>query len=108
MENAPEIFWGFDELYLEGMQIGCNGAVGSSYNFAAPIYHRVLDALSSRNMDEAGEGGEEYRGDHLFWLSSRREENHAVDWCGLRPGAAAAGQPLRSKTGLGRFFRVDR
>ena len=56
----------------------------------------------------AGEGGEEYRGDHLFWLSSRREENHAVDWCGLRPGAAAAGQPLRSKTGLGRFFRVDR
>ena len=63
----------------------------------------------------AGEGGEEYRGDHLFWLSSRREENHAVDWCGLRPGAAAAGQPLRSKTGLapcraglGRFFRMDR
>ena len=35
------------------MQIGCNGAVGSSYNFAAPIYHRVLDALSSGNTDEA-------------------------------------------------------
>ena len=51
MENAPEIFWGFDELYLEGMQIGCNGAVGSSYNFAAPIYHRVLDALSSGNTN---------------------------------------------------------
>lgn len=55
MENAPEIFWGFDELYLEGMQIGCNGAVGSSYNFAAPIYHRVLDALSSGNTDEAAQ-----------------------------------------------------
>ena len=53
MENAPEIFWGFDELYLEGMQIGCNGAVGSSYNFAAPIYHRVMDALSLGNTDEA-------------------------------------------------------
>ena len=51
MENAPEIFWGFDELYLKGMQIGCNGAVGSSYNFAAPIYHRVLDALSSGNTN---------------------------------------------------------
>ena len=37
MENAPEIFWKFDELYLEGMQNGCNVTVGSSYNFAAPI-----------------------------------------------------------------------
>ncbi len=45
----------FDELYLEGMQIGCNGAVGSSYNFAAPIYHRVLDALSSGNTNEAAQ-----------------------------------------------------
>ena len=41
MENAPEIFCGFDELYLEGMQIGCNGAVGSSYNLVATIYHRL-------------------------------------------------------------------
>ena len=42
-------------MYLKGMQIGCNGAVGSSYNFAAPIYHRVLDALSSGNTDEAAQ-----------------------------------------------------
>ena len=30
MENAPEIFWGFDELYLEGMQIGCKGMLGAA------------------------------------------------------------------------------
>ena len=29
--------------------------VGSSYNFAAPIYHRVLDALSSGNTHEAAQ-----------------------------------------------------
>lgn len=53
MENAPDIFWGFDELYLEGMQIGCTGAVGSSYNFAAPIYHRVTEALRAGDLEEA-------------------------------------------------------
>ncbi len=37
MENAPEIFWEFDELYLDGMQIGCNVAAGSSYKYAALI-----------------------------------------------------------------------
>ena len=53
MENAPEVFWGFDELFLEGMKIGCTGAVGSSYNFAARIYHRVSEAMRSGDAYEA-------------------------------------------------------
>ena len=112
MENAPEIFWGFDELYLEGMQIGCNGAVGSSYNFAAPIYHRVLDALSSGNTDEAAQ-----------WQARAAKSIEVVtsfgylpaakkimQWIGVDCGPARPllANPLRSKTGLGRFFRVDR
>ena len=119
MENAPEIFWGFDELYLEGMQIGCNGAVGSSYNFAAPIYHRVLDARSSGNTDEAAQWqARAAKSIELItsfgYLPAAKK---IMQWIGVDCGAgvAAAGQPLRSTTGLapvgvglGRFFRVDR
>ncbi len=46
-----DILFGRDELLLEGTKAGALGAVGSTYNYAAPLYLRMLDAL--RNGDEA-------------------------------------------------------
>lgn len=46
-----DILFGRDELLLEGWKAGARGAVGSTYNYAAPVYLRLLEA--HRNGDEA-------------------------------------------------------
>lgn len=51
--QAFELFNGFDELLLPALAIGVRGAVGSTYNFAAPIYHRVMDAWARGDLEEA-------------------------------------------------------
>ena len=38
-----EVLHGCDELLLDGLMRGCCAAVGSTYNYAAPIYRRVID-----------------------------------------------------------------
>jgi N-acetylneuraminate lyase len=40
-----DILFGRDELLLEGTKAGALGAVGSTYNYAAPLYLRLLEAL---------------------------------------------------------------
>ncbi|MEO2149831.1 MAG: dihydrodipicolinate synthase family protein [bacterium] len=47
------ILFGCDELLLSGLMTGVDGAVGSTYNFMAPHYHRVIDAFKSGKIDEA-------------------------------------------------------
>lgn len=45
--------WGMDQHLLGALAIGAKGAVGSSYNYAAPIYHRLIAAFASRQADAA-------------------------------------------------------
>jgi N-acetylneuraminate lyase len=40
-----EVLHGCDELLLDGLSRGCHAAVGSTYNYATPIYRRVIDLL---------------------------------------------------------------
>lgn len=47
------ILFGCDELLLSGLMAGVDGAVGSTYNFMAPHYLRVIDAFKSGLTDEA-------------------------------------------------------
>lgn len=42
--GAWEILWGVDEVLLAAWALGVRGAVGSSYNFAAPLYLQALAA----------------------------------------------------------------
>jgi len=53
MNGAPDMLFGCDEELLEGWELGCRGAVGSTYNFSAPIYHRVMAAHAAGDMEEA-------------------------------------------------------
>jgi N-acetylneuraminate lyase len=48
-----DIAWGLDECLLAALAVGAVGAVGSSYNFAAPIYHRLMDAFSRGDLETA-------------------------------------------------------
>jgi N-acetylneuraminate lyase len=45
-DGAYSILWGTDECLLAGLALGATGAVGSTYNFAAPIYQRLIRAFS--------------------------------------------------------------
>lgn len=45
-QTKLEMFYGMDEHLLEGMRAGADGAVGSSYNFAAPLYLQMLASES--------------------------------------------------------------
>jgi N-acetylneuraminate lyase len=44
-DDAFDIPWGVDEALLAALAVGAKGAVGSSYNFAAPISQRLIAAF---------------------------------------------------------------
>lgn len=48
-----EMLFGFDEMLLAALSIGIKGAVGSTYNFAAPLYRQLIDAVNRRDLAEA-------------------------------------------------------
>jgi N-acetylneuraminate lyase len=50
-----EVLWGFDEMLLSALAVGARGAVGSTYNIAAPVYRQVIDAFAAGDMDAARE-----------------------------------------------------
>jgi N-acetylneuraminate lyase len=56
-----QVLYGCDEALLAGAAFGADGAVGSTYNFAAPLYRSVVDALAA--------------GD---WMAARQRQAKAV------------------------------
>ena len=48
-----DVLFGIDEYLLAAVVLGGQGAVGSSYNFAAPLYHRMLGALKRGDLAAA-------------------------------------------------------
>jgi N-acetylneuraminate lyase len=51
--NAFSILWGTDECLLAGLALGAMGAVGSTYNFAAPIYLRIMATFAANDFPTA-------------------------------------------------------
>jgi N-acetylneuraminate lyase len=48
-----DVLWGYDETLLAGAALGASGAVGTTYNFAAPIYQRMLEAADAGDWPTA-------------------------------------------------------
>lgn len=48
-----DVLFGRDEILLSGLELGATGAVGSTYNFAAPLYLRIIDALKRGDTETA-------------------------------------------------------
>lgn len=48
-----DILHGYDELLLAGLAFGANGAIGSTYNFMAPLYNSIIENFRNGNIDEA-------------------------------------------------------
>lgn len=58
--------FGVDEHMLGALAMGAKGAVGSGFNFAGPIYNRLLAAYAAGNMEAARE--EQFRGVQIIQL----------------------------------------
>lgn len=58
-DGSFDLPWGCDEFLLAALALGATGAVGSTYNFTAPIYHKVLAAFASGDWKTARD--EQYR-----------------------------------------------
>ncbi|MBM3848511.1 MAG: N-acetylneuraminate lyase, partial [Verrucomicrobia bacterium] len=78
--------WGIDEAILGALAMGARGGVGSTYNFAAPIYHKLLAAF------RAGD-----------WETARRQQFRSVQ---LVDELAARGFMASAKALMG-FLGVD-
>jgi N-acetylneuraminate lyase len=61
-----DVPYGFDEYMLGALAMGAKGAVGSGFNFAAPIYNRLLAAFRRGDLAVARE--EQFRGVRLIQL----------------------------------------
>lgn len=52
-QGAFDILFGVDEMLLAGFAFGARGAVGSTFNFAAPLYLKIIAAFDRGDMAEA-------------------------------------------------------
>ena len=49
------MLFGRDEILLAALSLGAKGAVGSTYNYAAPLYKRLIEAFNTGNLKTAGD-----------------------------------------------------
>ena len=52
-DGRYEVLNGFDEALLGGLALGAVGAVGSTYNYAAKIYIKMMESFRAGKMEEA-------------------------------------------------------
>jgi N-acetylneuraminate lyase len=64
-----DVPFGVDEHFLGALAMGARGAVGSGFNFAAPVYQRLLKAFAAGDLVAARE--EQFRGVQLIKLFVR-------------------------------------
>ncbi|WP_099370690.1 dihydrodipicolinate synthase family protein [Sphingobacterium sp. 1.A.5] len=48
-----DMLFGFDELLLPALAVGAKGAIGSTYNYASPIYLQVIKLFKEGRIKEA-------------------------------------------------------
>ena len=64
-----DVPWGIDEWMLGALATGARGAVGSSFNFAAPLYQRLIAAFERGNLAAARDA--QHRSTQLIALLAR-------------------------------------
>jgi len=52
-EDRYAVLFGCDEMLLSALSAGAAGAVGSTYNFAAPLYNALIEAFKQKDLEEA-------------------------------------------------------
>ncbi|GAB3501875.1 dihydrodipicolinate synthase family protein [Spirosoma knui] len=52
-DGRYDILWGWDEIFLAAMAMGARGAVGSTFNYAAPVYHELMASFEAGDLVKA-------------------------------------------------------
>jgi len=53
-ENGKyDLLWGRDECMLSALILGAKGFVGSTYNYASPLYHQLIAAFNNNEIEGA-------------------------------------------------------
>ncbi|PRY04307.1 N-acetylneuraminate lyase [Pontibacter ummariensis] len=80
-----DMLWGRDENLLSALVLGAKGGVGSTYNYAAPLYSNLINAYNRGDMEEA-----------------RSLQQKSIDMIGLlgKYGGIATGKAFMKLVGL--------
>jgi len=54
-QGAYDMLWGYDETLLPALAAGARGAIGSTYNYAAPLYQALMKAFDAGDLARARE-----------------------------------------------------
>lgn len=81
-----DILFGRDEILISGMALGIRSAIGSTYNYMAPLYHRIIAAYDA--------------GDRPLALELQRKAIAAVELLIRYGGGVAGGKPIMKLIGL--------
>ncbi len=52
-QGRYKMLFGRDEILLSALPLGADGAVGSTYNYAAPIYLKMIEAYKQGDLEQA-------------------------------------------------------
>ena len=52
-DGKYDMLWGRDENMLSALALGTKGAVGSTFNYAAPLYYNLIDAFNKGDLKKA-------------------------------------------------------
>ncbi|HRG80869.1 MAG TPA: dihydrodipicolinate synthase family protein [Chitinophagaceae bacterium] len=52
-EGKFDMLWGRDENMLPALSLGVRASVGSTFNYAAPLYYRLIDAFQHGDLKKA-------------------------------------------------------
>ena len=67
--GCNDVLWGADEALLAALALGGQGAIGTSYNFAAPLFQRLLAAFKNGDLDTAAR--EQFRAVQILQVLAR-------------------------------------
>ncbi len=52
-DSKYDMLWGRDENMLSALAVGAKAAVGSTFNYAAPLYYALIDAFNNNDLELA-------------------------------------------------------
>lgn len=84
-DRKYDMLWGRDESMLSALVLGAKGAVGSTYNYAAPLYHQLIRAFDANDL-----------------INARKLQQKAIDMVSLleKYGGIGAGKLFMKAIGL--------
>jgi N-acetylneuraminate lyase len=81
-----DIVHGFDEALVSGLALGMKAAIGSTYNYMAPVYNQLISYFESGNLQDA--------------LSLQRFAVRAVELLFKYRGGVICGKAIQTLSGI--------